>query len=157
LKLASENEFIRGTIAGAISAAVICMFFEALELLGLAKHCWLFMAGQPVMQFTHSGWQVAFAFLIHLGVGAFWGVIIAFLFSKIFTDRFYIFKGALFGLAIFFLHIGLLFTPFHYPAKMRHEPLTVFFIFLSYLIYGVLTAGILKNYGGSILSNKLRE
>lgn len=148
MRLATENEFIRGAIAGSISAAVICLSFEVLEKFGLVKHCWLFMAGQAVMQFNHNLWQTIFAFLIHLGVGTFWGVIIAFLFSKVFSDRFYILKGSLFGLAIFFLHLGLLDKALHYPAKMREETLTVFFIFLSYLVYGALTSFIIKKLPG---------
>lgn len=144
MKLASENEFIRGAIAGSLSAAVICLSFEALEWFGLVKHCWLFMAGQSVMQFRHNALFGAFAFLIHLGVGVFWGVIIAFLFSKVFSDRYYILKGSAFGLAIFFLHVGLLSKALHYPEKMREETLTIFFIFLSYLFYGALSSFILK-------------
>lgn len=144
MKLESENEFIRGAIAGSISAAVICLSFEVLEKIDLVKHCWLFMAGQAVMQFKHSLWQAVFAFLIHLGVGVFWGVIIAFLFSKVFSDRYYILKGAAFGFAIFFLHLGLLGKALHYPEKMQEETLTTFFIILSYLLYGVLTSFILK-------------
>lgn len=144
MKLLTEKEFIRGVISGSISAVVICSLFEVLEMLGLAKHCWLFMAGQSIMEFKHNFWQGTFAFIIHLGVGSFWGVIIAFLFSKVFTDRYDVLKSIFIGLAIFFLHIGLLSNVLHYPAKMREEPSTVFFIFLSYLIYSTLTAFILK-------------
>lgn len=150
MKLASENEFIRGSIAGSISAVVICLLFEVLERFGLVKNCWLFMAGQPVMKFTHNFLLGAFAFLIHLGVGAFWGIIIAFIFSKVFSDKYSIMKGLVIGLAIFFLHIGILANAFHYPPTLREDPLTVFFIFLSYLIYGGLTIFILKK-----LSKKL--
>ncbi|MGE5606649.1 MAG: hypothetical protein ACM3YE_13285 [Bacteroidota bacterium] len=148
MKLASEDEFIRGAIAGSISAIAICLALEVLEKFSLVEHCWLFMAGEAVMQFKHSIWQAVFAFLIHLGVGVFWGVIIAFLFSKVFSDRYYILKGLVFGLTIFFLHLGLLDKALHYPAKMREETLTVFFIFLSYLLYGMLTAFILKKVPG---------
>jgi hypothetical protein len=143
MKVLSEKEFIRGVVAGSISAVVICLFFEVLEQLGLARHCWLFMAGQAIMEFKHTFWQSAFAFPIHLGVGAFWGIFIAFLFSKIFTKRYYILKSLLIGLAIFFLHIGLLSKALHYPAKMREDILSVFFILLSYLIYAVLTVVII--------------
>jgi hypothetical protein len=142
-KLLSENEFIHGAVAGLVSAAVICLLSEVSELFGLSKHCWLFMAGQSVMEFKHTFWQVIFAFIIHLGVGSFWGVIIAFLFSKIFTERYYLLKSSLIGLAIFFLHMGLLAKALHYPAKIREETSTVFFIFLSYFIYAILTTAII--------------
>jgi hypothetical protein len=92
-KLDWEDIFLRGTIAGSLSAAVICLFIEFFEMFGLAKHCWLFMAGQAVMQFQHTFWQATFAFLIHLGVGAFWGVVIAILLSGFFSGRHYLFKG----------------------------------------------------------------
>lgn len=143
-KLESENEFTRGAIAGSISAAVICLLSECFEWLGLLGHCWLFMAGQPVMEFSHTPLPLAFSFLIHLGVGSFWGVIMAFLFSKVFTDRGYLLKGLLIGLAIFFFHVGFLDTVLKYPATMRGEFFTVFFTFITYLIYGGLTAVILK-------------
>lgn len=140
MKLELKNEFIRGAVAGAISAVVICLFMELMERLHVVKHCWLFMAGQAVMQFKHHGFISVFSFLLHLGVGSFWGIFMAFLFSKVFTDRYYIFKGILAGLAIFFLHVGLLHRALNYPQAMREDPLSVFFIFLSYLIYGALTA-----------------
>ena len=102
------------------------------------------MAGQAVFQFNHTFWEGVFASLIHLGVGGLWGVIIAFLYSKVFNGRYYLLKVSLIGSTIFFLHIGLLADTLHYPAKLRKDPLTVFFIFLSYLIYGALTSFILK-------------
>ena len=144
MKLETSNEFLRGAIAGSISAFVICLLMEVFERLGLAKHCWLFMAGQPIMQFQHHWPQTMFALLIHLGVGAFWGIIIAFLFSKWFTDRHYVLKSLVIGSAIYFLHLGLLFKTLNYPAKMRSELFTNFLIFVSYLIYGVLTVIIIR-------------
>ena len=144
MKLAFDNEFSRGAIAGTLSAIVICLFLEVLEWAGLAKHCWLFMAGQAMFRFTHTFWEGAFAFLVHLGLGGFWGVVITFLYSKVFSEDYLISKGLLIGSAIFFLHIGLLADVLHYPAKLREDPLTVFIIFLSYLIYGGLTSFILK-------------
>ncbi|HEX3046258.1 MAG TPA: hypothetical protein VHY08_15990 [Bacillota bacterium] len=140
MKLELENIFVRGAIAGSISAAVICMFMEIFELLGLAKKCWLFMAGQPVMQFTHTLWQSVFAFLVHLGVGAFWGVIIALLFSFVFTTRYYLFKGPVMGISIFFLHVGLLSKVLGYPLQLREDLVSLFLIFLTYIIYGGLAA-----------------
>ena len=107
MKLESFNEFTKGATAGVLSSVVICLFLEVLEKLGLVKHCWLFMAGQSVMQFDHSFWQVVFSFFIHLGVGAFWCIFIAFLLSKVFTDRNYLLKGFVIGSTIFFLHLGL--------------------------------------------------
>lgn len=145
MKFASGNEFIQGTMAGAIGAIVICFVMELLELIGIAKHCWLFMAGQAVMEFKHNNFlAVTLAFLIHLGVGSFWGVIIAFLFSKVFMAKYYLLKSAIFGMAIFFLHIGLLSKALHYPDAMRENLPTVFFILITYIMYGLLTAIILK-------------
>lgn len=144
MKLATENEFIRGSIAGSLSAVVICLLFEVLEKFNLIKNCWLFLAGQSVMNFSHNFLLGSFAFLIHLGVGTFWGIIIAFVFSKMFSDKYSILKGFVIGFVIFFLHIGILANMFHYPQELREHPLTVFFIFLSYLIYGALTSFVLK-------------
>ncbi len=144
IQFESVNEFGRGAIAGSLSAIVICLFLELLELMGLAKHCWLFMAGQAVMQFQHVLLPVALAFLIHIGVGVFWGVIIAFLFTKVFTDRYHILKGLAIGAAIFFFHLGLLSQVLNYPPALRNDIVTIFFIFLSYLLYGALTAIIIK-------------
>lgn len=54
MKLETENEFVRGTVSGAISATAICLFSELFEAIGLAKHCWLYLAGQPIMNFNHG-------------------------------------------------------------------------------------------------------
>jgi hypothetical protein len=144
MKLELENIFVRGVIAGSISAVVICLFMEVFELLGLATKCWLFMAGQAVMHFKHTLWPSLFALLVHLGVGAFWGVIIALLFSMVFTTKHYLFKGWVMGISIFFLHLGLLSKVLHYPPQLREDPVTLFLIFLSYILYGGLVATLLK-------------
>lgn len=82
MKFETENEFIRGSAAGSLSAAFICLFLETFERYGLAKHCWLYLAGQSVTHFQHNALAGTLGLLIHLGVGAFWGVLIAFLFQK---------------------------------------------------------------------------
>ncbi len=143
MRFEAENEFIRGAASGAISAIAICLLSELLELLSLTKFCWLYLAGQAVMNFQHSFWQSVFSFLIHLGVGSFWGVFIAFLFSKVFTGRYYLLKGLAIGFAIFFLHFGLLAQPFHYRPDLRTDFPTLLTHFLSYLLYGSLTAFLL--------------
>ncbi|NLW55648.1 MAG: hypothetical protein GX050_03315 [Firmicutes bacterium] len=144
MKLETENEFVRGTVSGAISATAICLFSELFEAIGLAKHCWLYLAGQPIMNFNHGFLPTVFAILLHLGIGSFWGVISAFLFSKVFTDRYYLLKGIVIGFAIFFLHFGLLNQTFHYRPALRADLLTLFIFFLSYLLYGGLTAFLLR-------------
>ncbi|HYH03777.1 MAG TPA: hypothetical protein VEC37_11780 [Bacillota bacterium] len=144
MKLESQNEFIRGTITGSVSATVICLLLEVFEWLGLAKHCWLFMAGQSIMQFKHTAPQVAFAFLIHLGVGSFWGIIIAFLFSRVLTERHFILKSMVIGSIIFFFHLGILPKVLSYPPILRSETSTLSIIFLSYMVYSVLTSIILN-------------
>jgi hypothetical protein len=149
MKLESKNEFIRGIVSGAISATVICLFLELLEWIGLCKHCWLFLAGQPIMHFNHGFWPSAFATLVHLGVGSLWGVISAFLFSKVFTDQYYLIKGLAIGFALFFLHFGLLAETFHYPPDLRMDLLTLFFFFLSYLFYGGLTSFLLRRFSAA--------
>ncbi len=144
MKLETDNEFSRGAIAGTVSATIICLFLEAMEKLGLTGFCWFFMAGHAVLEFKHGTLFNVFAFLVHLGVGAFWGVIIAFLYTKVFSGRYLISKGLLIGSSIFFFHIGLMAKALHYPAQLREDPLTVFIIYLSYLIYGALTSVILE-------------
>ena len=144
MKLETDNEFIRGTVAGSISATVICVLLEVLEAIGLAKHCWLFMAGQAFMYFQHTPGQIALALLIHLFIGSFWGIIIAFLYSKIFTDRFALIKSSVIGAIIFFFHFGLFDKVLKYPPKLRGETMTLFMIFLSYLIYCLLVTVLLK-------------
>jgi hypothetical protein len=144
IKLESENFFLRGAIAGSLSAAAICLFMEVFELLGLAKKCWLFMAGQAVMQFKHTFLPSVLAFLVHLGVGAFWGVIIGLLLSKVFTAKYYLFKGMVMGSAIFFLHLGILSNALYYPPQLREDIITVSLIFLSYILYGGLVSLLLQ-------------
>ncbi len=147
MKFETKNEFSRGSIAGAISAVVICLFVEVFEWLKIAKHCWLFIAGQAVMHFNHDLWQGSFALLLHLGIGSLWGVVIAFMLKMVKAEK-YLVKGAVIGLAIFFLHFGLLAKGLHYPEPMREDPMTLFIIFTSYLIYGALTAWLIDKLPG---------
>ncbi|HHZ20395.1 MAG TPA: hypothetical protein GX391_07805 [Firmicutes bacterium] len=144
-KFETNDEFMCGAIAGALSALLICLLMELLEVLGLIKHCWLFMAGNAVLHYEHGNiFHVVFGLLLHLGIGAFWGVIIAILFSKVFTEKHYLLKSLVVSTAIFFLHLGLLAKALNYPAKLRKDAVAMFFIFVSYLLYGGLTVYLLK-------------
>jgi len=79
-KLEQNNEFILGTVAGILGAAVKYGFNELMQLLGFAKYDNNATAISTVMkgyEYTPAFWL--FGFANALFIGAFFGVLIAFI------------------------------------------------------------------------------
>lgn len=87
------------------------------------------------------------SYVISVGIGMFWGVIIAFLYSKVFTEHGYILKGIGIGFSIFIFHLGILDEHFHYPKFVHEETGTLLAFAISYLIYGIVTSICLRKLG----------
>lgn len=59
-----------------------------------------------------------YGFINAVFLGMIFGVLIAFIFSYILTDRFLFYKGAALGILIFYLNFGILSFFFNYPRTL---------------------------------------
>jgi hypothetical protein len=74
----------------------------------------------------------------------FWGIIIAFLFTKIFTGEHYLLKTFFMSYCIFFFHLGFLDEPFHYKREIHEQTMELLIILSGYLLYGLILGILLK-------------
>ena len=144
-KLERRDDFFKGAMAGTIGAIVKYGFNELMQFLQIAKYDNNATAITVVFsQYERSllFWMIGF---IHaLLIGAFFGVIIAFLFDYVLTEKYYLLKGMAIGVAIYFFNFGIMSKVFNYPADLATLPGDVIAMFLSLVIYGVVTVYVLK-------------
>jgi len=147
-KLEQNNEFILGTVAGLLGAAVKYGFNELAQLVGLAKYDNNATSITVVMkgyEYTPAFWL--FGFANALFIGAFFGVLIAFMMSYIFTERYYLFKGAGIGVGLWLFNFGLAAKVFNYPEALKYSLGDVVSFLFSLVIYAVVTVYALKRLG----------
>lgn len=142
--LEDEDQFIKGLWAGLIANVVMFIFVEIFRWVGLTKYGVSYLAGDTVFTFKNNLAMNLISFMVHSGVGMFWGIIFAFLFTKVFSSDYYLLKSIFISFCIFFFHLGFLDEPFHYAREIHEQTADLLIILLGYLIYGVLVAVILK-------------
>jgi hypothetical protein len=142
-----ENQFVKGMISGLIAGIVMYFFVEAFYRLGVIKYGLSYLAGETVFTYKNNLAMNLIAFMVHSGVGIFWGIILSFIFTKIFTGRHYLLKMLFFCFCIFFFHLGFLDEPFHYKREIHKATLDLLIILAGYLLYGVILAIVFKKYG----------
>ncbi|NLZ93961.1 MAG: hypothetical protein GX922_08135 [Firmicutes bacterium] len=147
-KLERKNDFFYGSIAGSIGAIVKYAFNELAQFLGLAKYDNNATALTVVFssyQNTPFYWLLG---LIHaVMIGAFFGVLLAFIFDHILTPEHYLFKGIGYGIFLYLLNFGVMAKVFDYPAEIASLPSDVIIMLLSLILYAVVTAYTLKKIG----------
>lgn len=143
----NANEFKKGVIAGLIAAAVMFFFIEAFSWLDIIKFGQSYLGGETVFNYENTFPVKIISFFMSVSIGMFWGVILAFLFTKTFTDELYIMKGMGFSFVIFIFHLGILDESFHYKRELHEETLNLLIILMGYLIYGATASIILKKLG----------
>ncbi|WP_366922936.1 hypothetical protein MFMK1_003417 [Metallumcola ferriviriculae] len=147
-KLEQRHEFVRGTWAGIIGAIAKYIFNELMQVLNIAKYDNNATAITVVMKgYEHNLAFWLFGFLAAMIIGAFFGVIIAFMYSYIFTEESYLFKAAGLGVAIWLFNFGLISKAFHYPADIKWSMGDVLSMLVSLIIYSMITAYSLKQMG----------
>jgi hypothetical protein len=145
--LENEDQFIKGVWAGLISGIVMFVFVETFRWLGLTKYGVSYLGGETVFTFKNNFGMNLIAFIIHSGVGVFWGIIFAFFFTKVFSSKYYILKSIFGGFCIFFFHLGFLDELFHYTRKIHEQTGDLLIILCGYIIYGIIVAVSLKKQG----------
>ncbi|TCL73259.1 hypothetical protein EDC14_1005121 [Hydrogenispora ethanolica] len=139
-----EQEFIKGATAGIIGSTVMFLCTETLHWLGLTRYSFAYLSGETVFTYHNTLPSNLLAFFITILAGAFWGVIIAFLFTKFLTGRHYGWKIIFISSCIFFFHLGFLDEPFHYSREIHRRTFDLFVILLGYNLYGWVVARVLK-------------
>ncbi len=134
----TNREFVKGAVAGGIAAAVMYVFIEFFRWIGVTEFGLSYLSGDTVFNFQNNIVMNVIALIIAIGVGMFWGVILAFLFSKVLSGDFYQFKAVFISFCIFFFHLGFLDEPFHYTRKIHDKTLDLLIILAGYLLYGYL-------------------
>jgi len=143
----SKQEFKKGIIAGIIAATLMYLFIEIFSWLQIIKFGQSYLGGETVFNYQNNVLVKIISFFMSVGIGTFWGVILAFLFSKVFTGELLILKGIGFAFAIFVFHMGILDESFHYNRDIHEETLNLIIILLGYVLYGSTAALILKRLG----------
>ncbi len=146
-RLENENQFIKGVWAGLIANIIMYFFVEIFRWVGLTEYGVSYLAGDTVFTFKNDFGMNLIAFMIHSGVGMFWGIIFAFLFTKVFSGDYYLLKTIFGGFCIFFFHLGFLDEAFHYTRKIHERTGDLLVILGGYIIYGILVGVILKKQG----------
>lgn len=142
--LENENQFIKGVRAGFIASIVMFVFVETFRWVGLTEYGTSYLAGDTVFSFKNNLGMNLIALMVHSGVGVFWGIVFAFLFTKVFSRDYYLLKSTFGGFYIFFFHLGFLDEAFHYTRKIHEQTGDLLIILCGYIIYGIIVAVILK-------------
>ncbi len=157
-KLEQRQEFIRGSLAGAIGATVKYGFNELMQAVNLAKYDNNATAITVIMKgYEHNLAFWLFGFMTALIIGAFFGVIIAFMFSYILTEEHYIIKAVGVGAGIWLFNFGITARIFHYPADITWHLGDVVTMLLSLILYSVITVYSLKVMGFFQTENQVAE
>jgi hypothetical protein len=145
-RLEDNQEFMKGALAGSIAGIAMFIFIESFRWMGLIKFGQSYLAGDTVFTYQNNLGMNLIAFFITSGVGMFWGVIISFLFSKVFSGDHYLFKIIFISFCIFFFHLGFLDEPFHYDREIHERTVDLLVIMAGYLLYGIILAFVLKRF-----------
>ncbi len=146
-KLETANEFCKGALAGMIGNLVAYPCVEIFHWLGITRYGLGYLAGDTVFQYQNNLLMNVIALLISTGCGMWWGIVIAFLFTKVFTTRHYWFKISFAGFCIFFFHLGFLDEPFHYDRALHQHTLDLVIIMLGYQIFTLILGVGLRKMG----------
>ena len=146
--LERRNDFINGAVAGVVGATAKYAFNELMQYLLIAKYD----NNATALSVVFSDYQKsplfwAIGFIHAILIGAFFGVLIAFTFDYIFTEKYYLLKGAAIGIFIYFFNFGVMAKVFKYPPDLSTLPGDVIAMFLSLVIYAVVTVYTLKRLG----------
>ena len=143
-RLESNNEFIKGGIAGAVSAVAMFFFIELFRWLGITKYGQAYLASDIVFTYKDTLLMNLIGLFNSIMIGSFWGVVIAFLYSYVFTEDYCLLKGPSVGYLLFVFHLGILDDFFHYERELHKKTADVVVILSGYLLYGFCVAYLLK-------------
>jgi len=161
VKLEQRDEFWKGSISGAVGAAVKYGFNELMQFLKIAKYDNNATAITVVMRtYEHTLLFWLFGFLTALIIGAFFGVFIAFIYSYIFTEKHLYLKATGIGTGIWLFNFGIASRAFHYPPDIKLSLGDIVSMLLSLIIYSLVTVYVLAKmdfFKGKLRLKKLKK
>ncbi len=140
MHLEQKQEFMKGALAGFIAGVVMFIYVESFQWIGLTKFGISSLAGDTVFTYTNNLGMNLLAFMVSSGISVFWGIIFAFLFTKVFSSDFYLAKILFMSFCIFFFHLGFLDEPFHYKREIHEDTFELLIILSGYILYGFILA-----------------
>lgn len=143
-RLESNHEFIKGGIAGSVSAVAMFFFVEVFHWLGITTYSQAYLAADIVFTYKDTIAMNLVGMVNSVMIGGFWGVILAFLYSYIFTSEYYLLKGPAAAYLLFLFHLGILDEFFHYERELHEKTADITIILMGYFLYGLCTAYLLK-------------
>lgn len=138
-----NDRFILGGIAGGTSAIIQYLFGMTAKALGLTDRTFGDFAEAMVAHKECEGlFDVIMGFVSHTIVGLLFGIIFAYLLQQI-SSKGYLIKSIFYGAIIWFI-LESFGSIFKIPNFTEVPPAAQFFTLLGSIIYGILTAYILK-------------
>ena len=139
-----DDRFTKGTFAGAAGALVQNIYAYFSGLLGFTDTHYLDVARAILFNQNFKGYlAVIVGFLGQLVIDSFWGVLFAFLIKNT-SSRFYIYKGIVFSLGIWFLIRVIVTKVFGLPVLSRNNPKVALFFFIGASIFGLTISIVMK-------------
>lgn len=144
VNLETNRQFMKGAWGGLIAGVIMYVFVEFFRWIGLTKFGVSYLAGDTVFTYKNNLEMGIISFVIHEGISCFWGVLIAFVFTWVFTGEDYLPKTIFICFSIAFFHLGVMDEPFHYKRQIHKETLDLLIILAGYQLYGLVLANALK-------------
>ncbi|HBX23597.1 MAG TPA: hypothetical protein DEF34_08210 [Desulfotomaculum sp.] len=147
-KLEQNNEFIFGTTAGVIAATVKYGFNELMQVLNIAQYDNNATSLGVVMKgFEYTPIFLVFGFITSLIIGALHGLVIAFMYTYIFSTKYFLLKSVGIGVGIWLFNFGLMSGVFNYPEPIKNSLGDIVAMLLSLIIFAVVASYALKVMG----------
>jgi len=147
-KLEQRKEFFKGSIAGVVGAVAKYGFNELTQFLNISKYDNNATAITVIMKgYEHNIYFWLFGFLTALIIGAFFGVLIAFMYTYVFSERKLYLKAVGIGIGIWLINFGLFSRVFYYPTDIKYRLGDILFMLISLILFAVITVTTLKKVG----------
>ena len=138
-----KDRMVAGGVAGLIGAAVQNIYSYVMVGLNLAQFTYSDFATSVLTNRVYSdSLGLVAGFVAYLSVGVILGILFAYLISATSNDYLYV-KGLFYGFILWFLLTGFG-TAFRLPAFLNLPPVSTLSILVGGLIFGVITAFVLK-------------
>ncbi|GAB6151599.1 hypothetical protein JCM17380_03490 [Desulfosporosinus burensis] len=139
-----NDRFTKGVIGGMSASILHYIYAYFAKLLGFTNADYLDVARSVLLNSTDQGfYAILVSFLGQLVIDSFWGVIFVFLTIKI-SEEYFVFKGIVFGLGIWFLVRVIITKFFKLPVLSDNTPEIAFFFFIGAALFGLTLALVLK-------------
>lgn len=148
IKLERRDEFLKGSFAGILGAIAKYGFNELAQFLKISKYDNNATAITVIMKgYENNIYYWLFGFMTALIIGAFFGVLIAFMYTYVFSEKKIYLKSIGIGISIWLINFGFISRLFDYPTDIRYRLGDVLSMLISLIIFAVVTVFTLSRIG----------